>query len=149
MPAKLDRCVDDVKADGKSTDSAFAICNSTIKEEVATALGIAGVGDTCPNEVKQEVATALGIAGVGMQESATALGIAGVGMQEHHHPLDTADYEVPDPPLGETVSIPSSASAISIGGKKKLEEIGDNIVKQILETQIGECSCKTKSRPKA
>ena len=32
MPAKLDRCVDDVKAEGKSTDSAWAICKSSTGE---------------------------------------------------------------------------------------------------------------------
>jgi len=32
MPAKLDRCVEDVQADGKSESSAFAICNDAIKD---------------------------------------------------------------------------------------------------------------------
>ncbi len=39
MPEKLDRCVSKVKAEGKSEDSAYAICNSTIKEQVANAMG--------------------------------------------------------------------------------------------------------------
>ncbi len=135
MPEKLDRCVDDVKADGKSTSSAFAICNSSIKEEVGTAIGIAGV-EEIDDETHQEVSTALGIAGVGISES--------------HSPLDKAGYEAPDDPVAESVSIPNSASNISIGADtKKIEEIGKDIVKQILETQIGECPCKTKSRPKA
>lgn len=34
MPAKLDRCVKDVQADGKSEDSAYAICNSSIDESM-------------------------------------------------------------------------------------------------------------------
>ena len=32
MPAKLDRCVDDVIADGKAENNAYAICNDSIKE---------------------------------------------------------------------------------------------------------------------
>ena len=39
MPAKLDRCVSDVKAEGKSEDSAWAICNSSVKEgQLATGM---------------------------------------------------------------------------------------------------------------
>jgi len=34
MPAKLDRCVNDVKAEGKSEDSAYAICNASIEESI-------------------------------------------------------------------------------------------------------------------
>ena len=32
MPAKLDRCVRDVKDEGKSEDSAYAICVDSLKE---------------------------------------------------------------------------------------------------------------------
>jgi len=38
VPEKLDRCVNDVKGQGKSEDSAYAICNSSIKQEVASAM---------------------------------------------------------------------------------------------------------------
>ncbi len=122
MPAKLDRCVKDVKGEGKSEDSAYAICTDSLKEEVANAIAIAGV-------------------------------------KEHHNPLDIPfGKEVP-----ETVSVPSGASAISIGakkkvgevmvdnshdGKKKLDRMSELVVKQLLETQIGECPCKNKDRPK-
>lgn len=34
MPAKLDRCVKDVKGQGKSEDSAWAICNDQLKENL-------------------------------------------------------------------------------------------------------------------
>ena len=34
MPEKLDRCVNDVKAEGKSEDSAYAICNSSIEADI-------------------------------------------------------------------------------------------------------------------
>ncbi len=34
MPAKLDRCVKDVKNEGKSEDSAYAICNSSIDSTI-------------------------------------------------------------------------------------------------------------------
>ena len=102
------------------------------------------------DEVTKEVQTALGIAGVGTQESQTALGIAGVGLHEDHSPLDRAGYEAPDDAVSESVSVPNSLSNVTIGAdKKKIEEIGDNVIKQILETQLGECPCKTKSRPKA
>jgi len=119
MPEKLDRCVGDVKGQGKSEDSAWAICTDSIKNEVAEA----------------------------------------IGMREHHSPLDIPwGTEVP-----ETVSVPSGASAISIGakrkvgevivdnthsGKKHLNRMSENVLKQILETQLGECNCKNKSRSK-
>jgi len=119
MPEKLDRCVNDVKGDGKSSDSAWAICTDSLKGEVAEAM------------LKQE----------------------------HHSPLDIPwGTEVP-----ETVSVPSGASAISIGAKRKVGEVtvdntqegyhkmqkmSEHVLKQILETQLGECNCKNKSRPK-
>lgn len=122
MPEKLDRCVSDVKGQGKSSDSAWAICNSSIGEEVANATGI-----TSPTV-------------------------------ESHNPLDIVfGREVP-----ETVSIPSGASTISIGGKKKIGEVivdntkdgkhkmermSNNVIKQILETKLSECPCKNKARP--
>ena len=34
MPAKLERCVKDVQADGKSEDSAWAICTDSIEESI-------------------------------------------------------------------------------------------------------------------
>lgn len=119
MPEKLERCVSDVKGQGKSSDSAWAICTDSIKNEVAEA----------------------------------------IGMREHHSPLDIPwDTEVP-----ETVSIPSGASAISIGAKRKVGEVtvdnsqeglhkmqkmSENVIKQILETKLGECNCKNKNRVK-
>ena len=118
MPEKLDRCVADVKAKG-GVDNAWAVCNASLNEEVAEA----------------------------------------IGMSESHNPLDIPwDREVP-----ETVSVPSGASAISIGAKKKIGEVkvdnthdgrksmnsmSNNVLKQLLETQLGECSCKNKNRPK-
>ena len=118
MPEKLDRCVADVKAKG-GVDNPWAVCNASLNEEVAEATGIA----------------------------------------ESHNPLDIPfGREVP-----ETVSVPSGASAISIGAKKKVGEVhvnnthdgkhkmdrmSENVLKQLLETQIGECSCKNKSRPR-
>ncbi len=115
MPAKLDRCVNDVKGE-KGEDSAWAICTDSLKEEVVNALAIAGVN-------------------------------------ESHNPLDIPfGREVP-----ETVSIPSGASSIKVGnvkvdnshsGRKKLNEMSDNVLKQILETKMTECPCKNKTRPK-
>ena len=34
MPAKLERCVKDVQAEGKSKDSAWAICTDSIEESI-------------------------------------------------------------------------------------------------------------------
>ena len=34
MPEKLDRCVKDVKGEGKSEDSAWAICTDSIEETI-------------------------------------------------------------------------------------------------------------------
>jgi len=123
VPEKLDRCVADVKAKG-GVDNPWAVCNASIGEEVANATGI-----TLPTT-------------------------------ESHNPLDIVfGREVP-----ETVSVPSGASAISIGGKKKvgevivdntndgkhkMEEMSNNVIKQILETKLGACPCKNKSRYKA
>lgn len=118
MPAKLDRCVADVKAKG-GVDNPWAVCNASLNEEVAEA----------------------------------------IGMRESHNALDIPwGREVP-----ETVSIPGGLSDVSIGAKKKIGEIhvenphdgrksmksmSENVLKQILETQLGECSCKNKSRSK-
>ena len=129
MPEKLERCVKDVKAQGKSSDSAWGICVDSTGEKPHQ--------DT----IKQEVAEA-------------------IGMAESHNPLDIPfGFEV-----GETTSIPSGASAISIGakrkvgevlvnnthdGKKSLDRMSENVLKQILETQIGECACKNKNRRRA
>ncbi len=114
MPEKVHRCVNDVKGQGKSEDSAWAICNDSVKEEVANAIGIAGVS-------------------------------------ESHNPLDIPfGHEV-----NETHSIGSGLSGTNIkvdnshSGKKKLDRMSELVVKQLLETQIGECSCKNKNRPKA
>jgi len=34
MPEKLHRCVNDVKGEGKSEDSAWAICTDSIEEQI-------------------------------------------------------------------------------------------------------------------
>ena len=57
MPEKVHRCVDKIKGE-KGEDSAWAICNASLKEQVANGLAIAGV-----------------------KEFTTS-------MQEHHNPLD-------------------------------------------------------------
>ena len=118
MPAKLDRCVADVKAKG-GVDNPWAVCNASLKES--------------EDRIKSQVASTM----------------AERGMTESHNPLDIPfGYEV-----DETVSIPSGASAISIGAKKKVDEIkidkvSENVLKQILETQLRDCTCKNKSRPR-
>jgi len=99
LPAKLDRCVSDVKGQGKSEDSAWAICTDSVKKEVAEA----------------------------------------IGMGETHNPLDIPfGYEV-----GETtIKIDNSHS-----GRDSLNKISELVIKSLLETQLGECSCKNKTRP--
>lgn len=122
MPAKLDRCVKDVKAKG-GADNPWAVCNASI-DEVSDATGII------------------------------------LPTTESHNPLDIVfGREVP-----ETVSVPSGASAISIGGKRKIDEIhventkngkhkmeamSNNVLKQILETKLDECPCKKHNKSKA
>ena len=131
MPEKLDRCVKDVKGQGKSDDSAWAICTDSLKES--------------EDRIKSQVASTMAERGM---------------VKEHHNPLDIPfGREVP-----ETVSVPGSASAVSIGAKRKpdalnsenmrdtkkqLHKISENVLKQILEIQLGECSCKNHNRPKA
>jgi len=110
LPEKLDRCVGDVKGQGKSSDSAWAICTDSMKKEVAEA----------------------------------------IGMAESHSPLDIPwGREV-----GETHSIGAGLSGTNIkvdnshSGRDKLNEMSDDVFQQVLETQLGECNCKNKSRPK-
>lgn len=97
MPEKLDRCVGDVKGQGKSSDSAWAICTDSIKKEVAEAIGF------------------------GAHETHSI----GAGLS------------------GTNIKVDNSHS-----GRDKLNEMSDDVFKQVLETQLGECNCKNKSRPK-
>ena len=105
MPEKLDRCVSDVKADGKSEDSAYAICNSSIKEQVANSMlsMIQGIDETDTL----------------FQEHGTYLPSGEHKVKEHDNPLDIPfGYELN---VNETASIPGSLSDVSIGAKKVKE----------------------------
>ena len=120
MPEKLERCVSDVKAQGKSSDSAWGICVDSTGEKPHQ--------DT----IKQEVAEA-------------------IGMAESHNPLDIPfGHEV-----NEMHSIGAGLSGTKIkvdnshSGKKKLDRMSELVIKQLLETQIGECACKNKNRRRA
>ena len=53
MPDKLDRCVDKVKGEGKSEDSAYAICNSTIEEIMIKQVIEAKLNGTCKCQKKK------------------------------------------------------------------------------------------------
>ncbi len=134
MPEKLHRCVNDVKGQGKSEDSAWAICNDSVSQEVSNATGINPI--TIPGVREQD-------------NPSNPITIPGVS--ESHNPLDIPfGYEV-----NETHSIGSGLSGTNIkvdnshSGKKKLDRMSELVVKQLLETQIGECSCKNKNRRKA
>ena len=107
MPEKLERCVRDVKAQGKSEDSAWGIC-------------VDSTGEKPHQDTKKEVAEA-------------------IGMAESHNPLDI--------PFGYEVSEASIKVDNSHSGLDKLNKMSEVVLKQILETQIGECSCKNKTRP--
>ena len=54
----------------------------------------------------------------------------------------------------ETHSIGAGLSGTNIkvdnshSGRDKLNEMSDDVFQQVLETQLGECNCKNKSRPK-
>jgi len=110
--------------------------------------------DRCVNDVKGEKGedSAWAICTDSLKEEVVNVLAIG-GINESHNPLDIPfGREVP-----ETVSIPSSASKIKVGnvnvdnthsGRDKLNEMSGNVLKQILETQMGECPCKNKSRPK-
>ncbi len=113
------------------------------------------------DDVKQEVAAATGMTtakalpdpdDMATQEVAAAIGMpkakplpdpddmASHPTSETHNPLDIPfGYEV-----GEThgIKIDNSHS-----GKDTLDKISENVVKSLLETQIGECPCKNKARP--
>ena len=110
MPEKLERCVSDVKKQGKDSDAAWAICNSSLKE--------------IEDRIKTEVARTMAEKGM---------------FKEHHQPLDIPfGRELPE---DETVSIPGGLSDVSIGAKKKQEdicpcELDKKIRNQVLDTMI-------------
>jgi len=106
--------------------------------------------DRCVNDVKGEHGedSAWAICTDSLKEQvANAIAIAGI--KEDHTPLDI--------PFGKEVpeSIPPATSKIKVGnvnvdnshsGRAKLNEMADNVLKQILETQMGDCSCKNNRR---
>ena len=133
MPEKLDRCVRDVKAQGKDDDSAWAICVSstgekphhdTVKEEVAKAIGM--VSDRkLPDPEKMR--------------SHPADATTSHDIKEHHNPLDIPfGYEV----YNETKIKRDNTHE----NRHKLDRISEKVRKQILETQITECPCNFKKR---
>jgi len=110
--------------------------------------------DRCVNDVKGEKGedSAWAICTDAMKkEVAEAIGMP---TYESHNPLDIPfGYEV-----GETSSIPSGASAIKVGnisvdnthsGRDKMNEMSNDVLKQILETKLSECPCKNKSKRRA
>ena len=100
MPKAVHDCVNKIKGE-KGEDSAWAICNDSVKQEVAAA----------------------------------------IGMTESHNPLDI--------PLGYEVNETHIKIDNSHSGKKALDRMSENVIKQLLEIQLGECSCKNKNRRKA
>lgn len=140
MPAKLDRCVADVKGD-KGVDNAYAVCNASIKESE---------DDICLNcgearskhglftnhkfeedveEFEDDDDDIVITISVGETTDKGPKPMPPVNVVESHNPLDIPfGREVPGDDdsisdgLDEAVAIGGGLSSLSIGGKKKLEE---------------------------
>lgn len=93
MPAKLDRCVDKVKAQGSDVN-AYAVCNASIEE-------LASEG----REIYQNHMKEMDVPSV---------------LQEHHSPLDIISGELSDKHT-EAVAISGDLSKLKIGDKKTQE----------------------------
>ena len=124
--------------------------NDKVKQEVAAATGMTtATALPDPDDMAtQEVAAAIGMPSA--KPLADPDKMASHPVKEHHNPLDIPfGYEV-----NETHSIGSGLSGTNVkvdnshGTKKVLERMSENVLKQLLETQIGECACKSKNRPK-
>ena len=112
MPEKLDRCVADVKAEGKSEDSAYAICNASMKES--------------ESRIKAQVAKTMAERGM---------------VKEHHNPLDIPfGDELPETvsiPGGlSDVSIGAKKKQQEALTVCKPCELDKKIRKQVLDTMI-------------
>ena len=118
-----------------------------VEQEVAAAIGMddaKALSDpddmaSHPDQATKEVAAAIGM------PAAKALpdpdDMASHPTSETHNPLDIPfGYEV-----GEThgIKIDNSHS-----GKDTLDRMSENVLKSLLETQLTECPCKNKARPK-
>ena len=119
MPAKLDRCVADVKAKG-GVDNAWAVCNASIGE-VSNATGITLPTTEAHNPLDivfgREVPETVSIpGGASAVSSGGKKKIGGVNVENTHE------------------------------GKHKMETMSNNVLKQILETKLDECPCKNKAR---
>jgi len=117
-----------------------------VKQEVAAAIGMEDAKPlkdpddmaSHPDQATKEVAAAIGM------PDAKALAdpdkMASHPVKEHHNPLDI--------PFGHEQETHGIKIDNSHGTKKVLERMSENVLKQLLETQIGECACKSKNRPK-
>lgn len=117
-----------------------------VEQEVAAAIGMddaTALKDpdkmaSHPDQATKEVAAAIGM------PDAKALpdpdDMASHPVKEHHNPLDI--------PFGSEQETHGIKIDNSHSGKKTLDKMSENVVKQLLETQIGECACKSKNRPK-
>jgi hypothetical protein len=152
MPEKLHRCVNDVKGEGKSEDSAWAICNDSIKETKPCEICGTGVHECIdhPYLPQMETHNPLDIPfgyEVPVQEKNMNVkdideGGMGSGRQpDYGDPLDQGGQ--PGELIAfETVSIPGGLSGVSIGGKKHIEE---TVSKQLADQMLQKCRCnKTK-----
>lgn len=127
MPDKLDRCVSDVKGQGKSEDSAWAICKSSTKEteddicvecgEPRSNHGLFTDHDF-QDDIEEfeddddEITISIKL-GETTDQGPKPMGP--VNVVESHNPLDIVGEEK------EAVAIPGSLSNVSVGGNK-LEE---------------------------
>jgi len=93
MPAKLDRCVADLK-DDPSVDNPWAVCKSSIEE-------LASEG----REIYQNHLEEMDVPHI---------------LQEHHSPLDIVNGELEDK-HAEAVAVSGDLSKLNIGDKKERE----------------------------
>ena len=165
MPQAVHDCVDKVKGE-EGEDSAWAICNSQISE-VATALGIAGVG--VQEEVPIDIAKALpdpdDMASHPTKEEvpidvAKALpdpnDYASHPVKEHHNPLDIPfghevkekQMGVKDPEIEEggqgSGRNPEGGDSATGGQPGPLISFGETIIKEMLDSKLS-CPCSKKN----
>ena len=142
MPEKLERCVADVKADGKSADSAWAICNASLKEleedpDLPKLDEVDGIekDSGLPDESKMQSHPTDETVSIPGGLSAVSIG------------TDKKTKEGEPPLFDETV--------LDIAGikedhlpflKDEQKGITETVFKQIFDTKLKDCPCKNKHR---
>ncbi len=114
MPEKLERCVDDVKGQ-KGVDSAYAICNASLKESHSPLDIIEADGNVCDKCGKPE--DEHGMFTDHKFEKERDLDEVEEALKKPYPPFNNS------PGMNEAVSIGGGLSAVSIGGKRHKDQL--------------------------